>query len=86
MFWKHRVKQNKFNRGGVQVFEKVVYVKQSHVQEKGEVCIYAHTEKVKDVCTLLKVVIRTRTRFSISQVLVYTVRESDSILVHPFEL
>lgn len=31
------------------MLEKVLYVKQLHVQGKEEVCIYARTEKVKDV-------------------------------------
>ena len=65
------------------MLEKVLYVKQLHVQGKEEVCIYAGTEKVKDMCTLLKVVIHTRMRIPI---LVYPVRESNSIFVHPFKL
>ena len=86
MFWKHRVKQNKSNEGGTQVLEKVLYVKQSHVQEKGEVCICACTEKVKDLCTLLKVVIGMRVHIPIWQALVFTVKESDSIFVHSSKL
>ena len=43
------MKQNKFNGGGIHMLEKVLYVKQLHVQGKEEVCIYARTEKVKDV-------------------------------------